>query len=169
MLDVLANANRRNKHSTPDLSTMNISRRSFSRQRSIFSRRTCLGFSNEILFTFHDFFACKMIMRSKICTSCIFLQSTFVLSLLLLYFTAARSRYWRSEHVGLGHSDNAARYTPKYPLLITHITMSLCVSHVRARVRHSIRFALPRDDLVLHGILHAAPISLRAKICERYN
>lgn len=168
---VRANANRRNKHSTPGLSTMNIS--PFSKAeilRLLIFYDAYVWFCNVIsysirvlwIFYFIGYFVQKWItqnLRIFHLASFPLLEviSAFSLVIVLLLRLVLDIDAWK------WHWDTRARCRQsgilrniRCPPLT--LSVAACLSHVR---RHPIRFTLSCDGLVLHGILYSARIQLR--------
>lgn len=142
MLDVLANANRRIKHNTPGLSTMNTLPGFFRREISNFSRRICLSFAKR------DFFFLRKlakITRNEIVE--FFRGHAFFLFLFYLDIDVVKRE-------ALGHSDKvwSQVYSEISAARHPHHTILPCSAYrAYVCVRYSIRFTLSRDDLVLDG------------------
>jgi len=151
MLDVLANANRRIKHNTPGLSTMNTLPGFFRREISNFSRRICLSFAKR------DFFFLRKlakITRNEIVE--FFRGHAFFLFLFYLDIDVVKRE-------ALGHSDKvwSQVYSEISAARHPHHTILPCSAYrAYVCVRYSIRFTLSRDDLVLDGSSNFASRSI---------
>lgn len=170
MLDVRANANRRNKHSTPGLSTMNIS--PFSKAEILRLLIFYIWFCNVISCSIRVFFFANFLFYRILCPKVnnakpahlpfgLLFSSGSDIHFLSCYCTFATARSWYRRWKW--HSDTQARCRRsgifrniRCPPLT--LSVAACISHVR---RHPIRFTLSCDGLVFQGILHVARIPLR--------